>query len=120
MTNWIHHICPAAQWQAASAAGEYGGGAQDAADGFIHFSSSAQLAGSAERYWHGKDDLVLITVDSERLGPALRWETSRGGALFPHLYGQLAVADVARVVTLEMTADGGHVLPDADPVGTAG
>lgn len=114
MATWIHHICPAAQWQAAAEAGHYGGGAQDAADGFIHFSSSEQVAGSAARYWHGKDDLVLITVDGERLGSALRWEKSRGGALFPHLYGTLAVADVARVAALKMTADGGHALPD-DP-----
>ena len=118
MTNWVHHICPAAQWQAAAKTGSYGGGAQDGADGFIHFSSSEQLAGSAARYWHGTDDLVLITVDGERLGPALRWETSPGGALFPHLYGTLAVADAARVVALKMTADGGHELPD-DPADEA-
>lgn len=107
----VHHICPAAAWHAAVECGTYGGGEQDKADGFIHFSATAQLPGSAAKYWHGKDDLVLVSVEAEKLGDALRWETSRDGALFPHLYSGLDVNRVWRVDRLTMSADGGHVLP---------
>lgn len=107
----VHHICPAAAWRRAVETGTYGGGPQDQADGFIHFSATAQLADSAARYWHGTDSLVVVSVDAARLGDALRWEVSRGGALFPHLYGELAVDQVWRVDELAMTDDGGHVLP---------
>lgn len=82
-------------------------------DGFIHFSSAEQVAETAARHYAGQSDLVLIWVDAEALGAALRWEPSRGGALFPHLYGALPVAAVTRVEPLSLGPDGKHVFPEA-------
>ncbi|MBI3452862.1 MAG: DUF952 domain-containing protein [Rhodospirillales bacterium] len=107
----IYHMCKRAEWQAAQATGGYAGSSQDVADGFIHFSTAAQLAASAAKHRAGQTDLVLIEVAAARLGPALRWEPSRGGALFPHLYGVLPVAAVRRVADLPLGPDGRHVFP---------
>jgi len=83
----IYHMCRRAEWQAAAATGVYGGSAQDAADGFIHFSTAQQLRASAAKHRAGQRDLVLLTVDARAVGPALKWEPARDGDLFPHLYG---------------------------------
>jgi uncharacterized protein (DUF952 family) len=107
----IFHMCRAEEWDRAVAAGAYGGSSQDAADGFIHFSTAAQLAGSAAKHRAGQTGLVLLTVDPAGLGDALRWEQARGGQLFPHLYGALPVAAVTRVDPLPLGADGRHVIP---------
>ncbi len=108
----IYHMCREAEWRAAEAAGKYAGSSQDAADGFIHFSTAAQLRVSAARHRAGQSGLVLLSVDAARLGAALRWEASRGGALFPHLYGPLPVAVVTRADPLPLRDDGLHVFPD--------
>ena len=107
----IYHMCRRDEWQAAQAAGVYRGSSQDKADGFIHFSTAAQIVDSAARHRAGQDDLILLAVDARRLGPALRWEKSRGGQLFPHLYGDLPLDAVTAAEPLRLGADGRHVFP---------
>ena len=107
----IYHMCKRAEWRAAEAAGAYAGSSQDVADGFIHFSTAAQIAESAARHRAGQADLVLIEIETDALGPALRWEKSRSGQLFPHLYDKLKPEAVRRVADLTLGADGVHVLP---------
>jgi uncharacterized protein (DUF952 family) len=108
----IYKIAPAAMWQGALEAGTFTGAPVDAADGFIHFSTTAQVRETAARHFAGQRDLVLVAVDAEALGPELRWEPSRGGDLFPHLYAPLAVAAAVSVCPLPLGADGRHVFPD--------
>lgn len=107
----IYHICRQEEWAAAAAAGHYGGSSQDRADGFIHFSAAGQLRASAAKHRAGQDGLVLLTVEAAALGAALKWEPSRGGALFPHLYGALPVSAVRRVDDLPLGPDGTHRFP---------
>ena len=107
----IYHMCRREEWQAAAAAGRYEGSSQDRADGFIHFSTAAQVEASAAKHRAGQDGLVLLAVDPARFGVALKWEPSRGGALFPHLYGPLLPEAVIRVDDLPLGADGRHVFP---------
>lgn len=90
----IYKILRAAEWQALLTAGETSGAAVDVSDGFVHFSTAAQAAETAARHFAGEGDLVLLALDADRLGPALRWEASRGGDLFPHLYAPLRLTDV--------------------------
>ena len=90
----IYKICERAAWQAAESAGLYRGSALDISDGFIHFSSAAQVSETAAKHFIGQTDLMLIAVDGDALGPALKWETSRGGALFPHLHAVLPLSAV--------------------------
>lgn len=107
----IYHICRGDEWAQAEAAGRYGGSSQDRADGFIHFSAADQVEASAAKHRAGQDGLVLLTVDPGALGNALKWEPSRGGALFPHLYGDLPLSAVRRVDALPLGPDGRHVFP---------
>jgi uncharacterized protein (DUF952 family) len=107
----IYHMCRCEEWAAARAAGSYAGSSQDKADGFIHFSTAAQVVESAARHRTGQSGLVLIEADSTALGDALRWERSRGGQLFPHLYGALPLDAVRRVADLPLGADGRHIFP---------
>jgi uncharacterized protein (DUF952 family) len=107
----IYHICRREEWEAAKRAGRYLGSSQDKADGFIHFSDASQVKASAAKHRARQCGLVLLAVDAERLGPALKWEPSRGGALFPHLYGPLPLDAVAGVHDLPLGADGAHVFP---------
>jgi uncharacterized protein (DUF952 family) len=111
MTRIIYHMCPAETWRAAVRTGEYRGTADDLRDGFIHFSTAEQLAESARRHRAGQAGLLLIAVESARLGDRLRWEPSRGGALFPHLYGPLDPAEVASTHPLPLGPDGEHLFP---------
>jgi uncharacterized protein (DUF952 family) len=106
----IYHMCRESEWRAAEAVGSYRGSSQDAADGFIHFSTAAQVAESAARHRAGQDGLVLVAVDAAALGSALKWEPARGGALFPHVYGPLPPAAVRWVRPLPL-ACGCHVFP---------
>jgi len=94
MTSRIYKICSRSEWEAAVAGGEYTGSADDRRDGFIHFSFEHQLAATAAKYFAGRDDLMLIEVDADALGDALQLEPSRGGDLFPHLYGPLPLRAV--------------------------
>ena len=108
----IYHLCRRAEWRAAIERGEYGGSSQDAADGFIHFSTAGQVRHSAARHRAGQPGLVLLAVDAALLGPALRWEPARGGDLFPHLYGPLPLIAVMAVHDLALDAQGLHLFPD--------
>jgi uncharacterized protein (DUF952 family) len=107
----IYHICRREEWAAAEAAGSYAGSSQDRADGFIHFSAADQVAASAAKHRAGQTGLVLLTVEAAALGAAVKWEPSRGGALFPHLYGELPVAAVRRADDLPLGPDGRHRFP---------
>jgi uncharacterized protein (DUF952 family) len=106
----IYKICSAAEWAAAEAAGTYRGSAVDHKDGFIHFSTAEQAEETASRHFAGQAGLVLVAIDPDRLGAALRWEASRGGALFPHLYAELPLAAVQDVAPLPLV-DGRHIFP---------
>jgi uncharacterized protein (DUF952 family) len=110
----IYHMCRREEWMAARTRGRYEGSSQDAADGFIHFSTGAQVRESAAKHRAGQTGLVLLAADPARLGDALRWEPSRGGALFPHLYGPLPLSAVTAVHDLLLGADGRHVFPPLD------
>jgi len=104
-------MCPAELWEAAVAAGSYHGTEDDRRDGFIHFSTAAQLRESARRHRAGQSGLVLVAVEAARLGERLCWEPSRGGALFPHLYGMLSPDEALEIVPLPLGPDGEHVFP---------
>jgi len=109
----IYHVCRHDEWQAARNAGRYGGSSQDRADGFIHFSALDQVRASVAKHRAGQDGLVLLSVDPARLEEgALKWEPSRGGALFPHLYGELPVNVVVRADDLPLDPDGVHRFPN--------
>jgi uncharacterized protein (DUF952 family) len=107
----IYKIFRAPEWAAFAAAGTTSGAPVDLADGFIHFSTAAQAGETAARHFAGASGLVLAAVEADRLGNDLRWEPSRGGALFPHLYRDLATADVVWSRPLPLGPDGGHVFP---------
>lgn len=111
----IYKLLTADEWAAFRALGRFEGSAVDLRDGFIHFSYADQLVETARRHFVGKPGLVLLAVDGTRLGVALRNEPSRGGALFPHLYGALSIEDILwdRPVTLD--AQGIPIIPKADP-----
>ena len=108
----IYKILPRAEWRAAQAAGAFAGSAVDLADGYIHFSTGAQAAETARRHFAGQVDLVVLEVEADDLGAALKWEPSRGGDLFPHLYGRLPVAAVRAVTEAPLGADGVPQLGD--------
>ena len=109
----IYKIAPADLWRDAERAGVFTGAPVDRADGFIHFSTAAQVKETAARHFAGQQDLVLVAVDADALGTALRHEPSRGGALFPHLYGMLPLTAVRWVKPLPL-GDQGHVFPELD------
>ena len=112
----LYKICPAPLWREAERDGIFRGSPVDLRDGFIHFSTAAQVAETAAKHFAGQDDLLLMRVDADRLGDALKWEPSRGGALFPHLYGELdAHGRHARSMPLPLGPDGRHVFPPLDP-----
>ena len=101
-------------WREATKAGVFRGSEHDARDGFIHFSTAAQTRETAARHFAGQDDLLLLRVEAVLLGDRLKWEPSRGGALFPHLYGELALNAVTGIEPLPLGADGTHVFPPLD------
>lgn len=108
----IYHICREDEWSDAVKQGIYTGSSQDKSDGFIHFSTGEQIRGSAAKHRAGQDGLVLLTVEAEMLGAALKWESSRDGALFPHLYGPLPLDAVIRTDRLPLGPNGQHRFPD--------
>lgn len=107
----IYHVCPWDAWHAAQAEGLYRGGGLDRRDGFIHFSTADQVAGTLRAHLAGRTGLALLEVAAADLGPALRWEAARGGAVFPHLYDALPVSLVRAVHDLPLGTDGAHRLP---------
>ena len=110
----IFKICPQALWRQSEAQGIFTGAPIDLHDGYIHFSTAGQVRETAARHFKGEDDLLLIAVDADSLGSALRFEPSRGGDLFPHLYGPLAMAAVRWVKPLPLGQDATRIFPDLD------
>ncbi|MEV7330477.1 DUF952 domain-containing protein [Micromonospora sp. NPDC093244] len=100
----IYKLLPTVEWDDARAAGHLAGSAVDRQDGFIHLSAAEQVVETARRHFAGTTGLTLLSVREDRLGDALRWEPSRGGQLFPHLYGPLPVTAVvdARVLPVDV------------------
>jgi uncharacterized protein (DUF952 family) len=115
VTATIYKICDRELWQEAERLGAFRGAPVDTQDGFIHFSTAGQVAETAARYFAGAADLVLVAVAADRLGPALKWEPSRGGALFPHLYATLPLDAVVWSRPLPLGSDGWHVFPETLP-----
>ncbi|KIZ37489.1 MULTISPECIES: DUF952 domain-containing protein [Rhodopseudomonas] len=108
----IYKICDASAWREAERQGVYRGSADDARDGFIHFSTADQLPGTLRKHYVGQTGLFLVAVDADALGDALRWEPSRDDALFPHLYGELDLGAVTAIVELHTRPDGSHDVPE--------
>jgi uncharacterized protein (DUF952 family) len=108
----IYKICPASAWREAERQGVFHGSADDLRDGFIHFSTAPQVEGTARKHFAGQAGLFLIAIDAEALGDALRWEVSRGGELFPHLYGDLDLGHVTAVMDMRTRPDGTHDIPE--------
>ncbi|NBB97870.1 MAG: DUF952 domain-containing protein [Alphaproteobacteria bacterium] len=107
----IYKIFRRSEWDDLKAQGETFGAPIDLADGYIHFSTAAQVMETAAKHFAGQSDLVLVAVDPDQLGAALKWEVSRGGALFPHLYRALTMADVVWDTSLPLGASG-HIFPE--------
>ena len=114
----IYKICRQDEWRAAEAAGAYRGASVDQQDGFIHFSTAAQLAETTAKHFAGVADLMLVAVDTAALNGAhdgaLKWEPSRGGALFPHLYADLPLTAVRWAQPLPDEVGGRRSLPELD------
>ena len=115
MDTLIYKITPRSAWEAAVAAGVFRGAPVDLADGYIHFSAAGQVRETAAKHFAGLADLLLVAVDAAALGAALKWEPSRGGALFPHLHGPLDPAAAVEVVDLPLGPDGRHRFPESIP-----
>ncbi|MCF8476849.1 MAG: DUF952 domain-containing protein [Pseudolabrys sp.] len=107
----VYKICPAALWHQAEREGVFRGAPIDLQDGFIHFSDAGQAAETAAKHFTGQAGLLLLYVNTASLGDRLKWEPSRGGALFPHLYGALDLKAVTKVEPLPLGPDGMHLFP---------
>lgn len=107
----IYKIFRRTEWEAFRGAGRTAGAPVDLADGYLHLSTAEQVTVTAERHFAGESDLVLVAVAAERLGTDLKWEPSRGGALFPHLYRDLTLDDVVWDKSLPLGATG-HIFPE--------
>ena len=112
MATTIYKICDAAIWREAEQSGIFRGAAIDLRDGYIHFSTAAQAIETAALHFAGQNGLVLAAIDAGVLGDSVKWEPSRGGALFPHLYGTLPMSAVRRIDPLPVGPDGRHVFPE--------
>jgi uncharacterized protein (DUF952 family) len=108
----IYKICEREAWRTAEGVGAYDGSDVDRRDGFIHFSTAAQAAETAAKHFAGQCDLMLVAVDGDALGPALKWERSRGNALFPHLYAALPLSAVCWARPLADEIDGRRAFPE--------
>jgi uncharacterized protein (DUF952 family) len=108
----VYKIVAADLWQAAEDSGVFTGAGIDLNDGFIHLSTGAQARRTAALYFKGQRNLVLVAADGARLGDALKYEPSRDGDLFPHLYGPLPLAAVLSVRPLPVGGDGNHIFPE--------
>jgi uncharacterized protein (DUF952 family) len=111
----IYKITTAALWREAEASGAFTGAPIDVRDGYIHFSTAGQVRETARLHFAGARDLLLVAVDADALGDALRHEPSRGGQLFPHLYAPLPLSAVRWAKPLPLGEDGVHVFPDEVP-----
>jgi uncharacterized protein (DUF952 family) len=112
MKKIVYKIATAAEWSGAIAIGYYEGSLDDKRDGFIHLSEHQQLSGTLEKHFKGKRDLVLIAFEADSLAPDLKWEQSRGGELFPHLYSNLPVSVALWKRPLRINSDSVHCLDE--------
>ncbi|MGJ8529403.1 DUF952 domain-containing protein [Maritalea sp.] len=108
----IYKVCSLTHWQAAKANGVFTGESIDITDGYIHFSTSDQLAKTLSLHFAGQTDLVLLSVETDKIGTDVKWEKSRGGSLFPHLYADLSLDAIVAEHELKTDADGVFVLPE--------
>jgi len=108
----IYKVCSASAWREAERQGVFLGSADDRRDGFIHFSTASQVAGTVAKHFAGQTGLFLIAIDADALGDGLKWEPSRGGELFPHLYGELDIGAVIKILDLRARSDGSHDIPE--------
>ena len=111
MGQRLYKVVAEKLWREAEAAGDFAGAEIDHDDGFIHLSSASQVVETVTRHFAGQADLLLVSVDEEALGETLKWERSRGGDLFPHVYGVIQMNAVVDVVPLPLGADGAHIFP---------
>jgi uncharacterized protein (DUF952 family) len=111
----IYKISPRQAWREAEDAGVFTGAPIDIQDGYIHFSAAHQVRETAARHFAGMTDLVLVAIEADALGDALRWEASRGGDLFPHLYAPLSTKIVSHIFDMPLQVDGSHLLPKDIP-----
>ncbi len=112
MEQFIYKISTRQEWDLALSKGVYQGSKDDLRDGFIHFSKASQLRETARKHFSGQADLLLIVVDSSKFGPELKWEVSRGGELFPHLFDSLNVSLISGQYELPLNDQGEHVFPE--------
>lgn len=112
--KYIYKIFRPAEWDDFSASGVFRGSADDVRDGFIHFSTAMQLAGTLAKYYTDGVDIVLAEVDGSPLGDDLKYEVSRNGAAFPHLYGALSIAAINRHWVIAAKPDASYVLPELE------
>lgn len=115
MTELIYKIFRVAEWEEAEKAGHFAGSPDDLRDGFVHFSAPHQVRTTCDKHFWIEDNIMLAAVDISRLGAALKWEVSRGGDRFPHLYGTLPLAAVRSVVALRRGPDGRLIFPPDIP-----
>jgi len=108
----IYKICETALWREAERKSVFTGAPIDIRDGYIHFSTAHQAVETAAKHFAGINNLLLVAVDADALGSALKWEPSRGGALFPHLYDALPLDAVLWTKPLPLGANGRHVFPE--------
>lgn len=111
--EYIYKIATKAQWEEALDKGVFEGAPIDLSDGYIHFSTASQSKETAAKHFHGQTNLKLVKVATASLGDALKWEISRGGDLFPHLYDSLKIEDAISVIDLAEDETGGHIFPKA-------
>jgi uncharacterized protein (DUF952 family) len=111
----VYKIVATDEWRGAEAAGVFAGASVDRADGFIHFSTAEQAPETAAKWFAGRNDLTLVALDAAALGGDLKWEPSRGGALFPHLYAPLPMSAVLWSRPLPLGSDGRHVFGSLEP-----
>jgi uncharacterized protein (DUF952 family) len=112
VTGTVYKICERELWDECQRTGVFAGAGVDLRDGFIHFSTAAQVHDTAAKHFSGAHDLMLIAVDAVAIAGALKWEISRGGDLFPHLYGALPLAAVIWAKPLPMGPDRRHLFPE--------
>lgn len=110
--HYIYHVCKMPEWAEAQITGCYYGSSQDKEDGFIHCSSREQVVMSVAKHRAGQDNLVMLVLDPSRLGQRLKWEPSRSGTLYPHIYEGLPLESVVATYPLRLTASGAHSFPD--------
>ncbi|MFN0262424.1 DUF952 domain-containing protein [Tepidamorphus sp. 3E244] len=106
MQRFVFKISDRQDWEQAQAAGRYAGSADDARDGFIHFSSAAQVEGTLEKHFAGQSDLVLACIDTSALDEDMRWEVSSSGKAYPHLYADLPFSAVVKTLPIHPEVDG--------------